>query len=238
MNLVQRFTRNLDGRDLVCGDIHGNFSGLEDALDDAGFDPSRDRLFSVGDLCDRGPESIASLDWLEKPWFHAVLGNHERQAVLFDDGLVSAFEVRGNGGDWFIHLNRVERDNVVTAFSALPVAIEVETERGVVGIVHAECPAPTWADMVRALGRQNAMCNGFITSCVWSRQRATFGDTALVPDVRAVVCGHTTVDDICVLGNHHFIDTAGWAKGGHFTVLDLATLKRARRPLTKSESGL
>ena len=65
--LIRRFARNPLGRDLAVGDIHGYFSRLEQTLNQAGFDPARDRLFSVGDLTDRGPDSTAVLEWLAEP---------------------------------------------------------------------------------------------------------------------------------------------------------------------------
>jgi serine/threonine protein phosphatase 1 len=55
--MLQHFGRNTAGRDLIVGDIHGCFARLQVALDELGFDPERDRLFSVGDLVDRGPDS-------------------------------------------------------------------------------------------------------------------------------------------------------------------------------------
>ncbi|WP_156803421.1 metallophosphoesterase [Frateuria aurantia] len=45
------------------GEIHGCFSRLEAALALVGFDAGRDRLFAVGDLVDRGPESAEVLNW-------------------------------------------------------------------------------------------------------------------------------------------------------------------------------
>ena len=63
---VVRFEANALGRDFAVGDIHGAFADLRRALDAIGFDEHRDRLFSVGDLVDRGPESEAALEWLKK----------------------------------------------------------------------------------------------------------------------------------------------------------------------------
>ena len=57
--MQQRFLkvpRNALGRDFAVGDVHGCFTRLQQGLDQLGFDPTRDRLFSVGDLVDRGPE--------------------------------------------------------------------------------------------------------------------------------------------------------------------------------------
>jgi serine/threonine protein phosphatase 1 len=71
------FPANPTGRDFAVGDIHGHFSALVEGMRAIGFDASRDRLFSLGDMVDRGPESAQAMDWLKKPWFHAVRGNHE-----------------------------------------------------------------------------------------------------------------------------------------------------------------
>lgn len=76
-----RIPKNERGRDFAVGDIHGHFSRLQESLDAMGFDPAADRLFSVGDLIDRGPESEESLAWIGKPWFYAVQGNHEDYAM-------------------------------------------------------------------------------------------------------------------------------------------------------------
>ena len=69
---------NEQGRDFVVGDVHGCFRTLERGLREVQFDADSDRLFGVGDLVDRGPNSADALVWLEER-FHAVaLGNHER----------------------------------------------------------------------------------------------------------------------------------------------------------------
>lgn len=48
-----RLDRNRPGRDFVIGDAHGAFDQVWRAMKLAGFDRSRDRLCSVGDLVDR-----------------------------------------------------------------------------------------------------------------------------------------------------------------------------------------
>lgn len=75
--LVIRHEANQTGRDFVVGDLHGCRSMLDDLLAKVSFDGTRDRLFSVGDLVDRGPDSQGCLALLLEPWFFAVLGNHE-----------------------------------------------------------------------------------------------------------------------------------------------------------------
>ena len=82
MTRVVERNRAADGRDWVVGDVHGCFSTLREALRVIDFEHGRDRLFSVGDLIDRGPNSMEALEWLAGERFEAVvIGNHEAEMV-------------------------------------------------------------------------------------------------------------------------------------------------------------
>jgi serine/threonine protein phosphatase 1 len=83
--MLQSFKKNPIGNDYICSDIHGHFYILEAELLRIGFDEQTDRLFCLGDLIDRGDESALALEWLKRPWFFAIQGNHERM-------LINAFE--------------------------------------------------------------------------------------------------------------------------------------------------
>lgn len=61
----------------MVGDLHGCLEPLSRLLSAVKFDEKRDRLFCVGDLVDRGPQSLACLNLLRMPWFYGVMGNHE-----------------------------------------------------------------------------------------------------------------------------------------------------------------
>lgn len=74
---IQQLPENTRGKDYVIGDLHGCYSLLERLLTAVNFDTSQDRLFSVGDIIDRGPDSLRCLELLKEPWFFAVQGNHE-----------------------------------------------------------------------------------------------------------------------------------------------------------------
>ena len=80
---VSHVAENARGRDFVVGDVHGCFRTLERALEGLDYDPERDRLFGVGDLVNRGPHSIESLEWLERRFEAVALGNHDRVSAPF-----------------------------------------------------------------------------------------------------------------------------------------------------------
>lgn len=99
--IVRRFPLNTVGRDFAVGDIHGHFTLLQEALAAIGFDPTRDRLFAVGDLVDRGPECEQALAWLGMPWFASVRGNHDDYLPRHNSGQVGSWAL--NGGGWWLH---------------------------------------------------------------------------------------------------------------------------------------
>jgi serine/threonine protein phosphatase 1 len=202
---IKRFAMNTAGADYVVGDVHGCFSRLQAELDKIGFNQECDRLFSVGDLVDRGPESELALEWLDKPWFHAVRGNHEQMAIdhcarMSDAGIYAA-----NGGAWMIGKTRAEGQPFADAFAALPIAIELETTAGLIGIVHADCPVPDWNLLSVALTGKHG--EAFEQMCIWSRERASNHIATPVENVKAVIVGHTPMREPTWLGNVLYIDT-------------------------------
>ena len=54
--LLDQLPENTQGRDFLIGDLHGYYQALMQALEEVAFDPDTDRLISVGDLIDRGPD--------------------------------------------------------------------------------------------------------------------------------------------------------------------------------------
>lgn len=223
MSMIKRFERNTAGRDFAVGDIHGHFTKLQAALDAAGFNPEIDRLFSVGDLVDRGPESAQAVEWLDRPWFNAVRGNHEQMTI--DAQRHAATDLHFiNGGAWFYSLPPDERMAIADVLADLPLAIEVETPAGLIGLVHADCPRLDWPAMVDALEGGDSEAEHVAAMCQWSRRRIQAEDATVVTGVRAVVVGHTPLRQPAVLGNVYHIDTAAWM-GGHFTLLDLHALQ-------------
>ncbi len=228
---IVRFPPNAHGRDFAVGDIHGAFVALEAALAAIGFDRRRDRLFSVGDLVDRGPDSHTVTDWLDQPWFHAVCGNHD--FMTWRSALGQPFEPvhhLAHGGQWLAQLPRPEQRRIGQRLAALPMAMEVETPAGLVGIVHADFPSDDWQDLAHIDWSQLDRMGSAAGQCLWSTDRYRLRYAGPVAHIRAVVHGHQRVPVAQVLGNVHFIETCGWHPAGHFTFLELQSLQPRTGP--------
>ena len=124
---------------------------LKRALSDLGFGAGRDRLFSVGDLIDRGPDSPRALEWLEDGRITgAVRGNHEQLMVdPFATGqtlCVRKSDAGGaclsNGGGWWYGSAEVEHERVREEIRK-----ETSDERGTTPSVFEQ----RWADVLDRL---------------------------------------------------------------------------------------
>lgn len=69
---------------LVVGDIHGCREELLELVDKAGVE----RVLSVGDVLDRGPDSPGTLRLFQDGTFSMIQGNHERKHTLIHKGVV------------------------------------------------------------------------------------------------------------------------------------------------------
>lgn len=224
MQVVRRIARNLVGRDVAVGDIHGCFNRLLIDLDCAGFDRERDRLFVCGDLVDRGPDSHRVDELLAQPWFFSVAGNHEDMAIRCPLGNMLIDNYRSHGGTWQIDNPRDEQLRYAALLAALPVAIEIETEFGPVGIVHANVRGNDWPTFLSELQTPGGVGRFAREVALWDRARYDASDCSVVAGARAVMVGHYRTGARRVLGNVHHIDTGGWLSDGYFTFIDLATL--------------
>ncbi|MGB3726307.1 MAG: symmetrical bis(5'-nucleosyl)-tetraphosphatase [Glaciecola sp.] len=76
-------------KNYVVGDIQGCYKGLRKLLKKAQFNPQQDKLWSVGDLIARGPESLETLAYLHDlgEHFDTVLGNHDLHLIAHAHGV-------------------------------------------------------------------------------------------------------------------------------------------------------
>ena len=202
--MIQRHTENTHGRDFFVGDIHGQYDLLIKAMRRVEFDKTIDRLFSVGDLIDRGTDSFQCLSLAFEPWFYGVRGNHEMLALnaLLLGGMHWELWL-ANGGAWILREDLIEVKQVLhKALHYLPYAREIEVFGKRISLVHAEPPSD-WAEIERADRGQ----------LLWSRERISSGCTTPVANIHAVIVGHTILDNPVQLGNVHYIDTGAFHTG-------------------------
>ncbi len=208
---VRRFAMNRKGRDFVVGDLHGAFRVLDEALAKVRFDPGCDRLFSVGDLIDRGPKSTRCLEFLGKPWFHAVRGNHEDDLLDFylhpveEDALRITVQWAPYLA-WWLDVPQEQRQEILSALRRLPLAIEVALPQGHAGIVHADVPAGmSWDTFIARLESGDRRVRN---AALWGRARVNQAIDEAVPGVSRVFVGHTILwEGAQRYGNVFAIDT-------------------------------
>lgn len=224
--ILKKIEKNTRGEDYVVGDIHGCFSLLQRELNKKGFDPNNgDRLFAVGDLVDRGPESHLAKEWLEYSWFYSVLGNHEQMLIDFAYDDIPAYGLICNGGQWIALESKDIVFEYTTLFKELPVAIELETEHGILGIVHADVPKADWNSFKDdLLYYDNIKANQVKDHSIWNRSRIDaimcMCTAKTIENIDAVAFGHTVLDDVVVFKNSVYIDTgAVFGSKYKFTVL-------------------
>lgn len=206
--LFKYFNRNLYGRDFVVGDLHGHFSALELMLVQLDFDPKYDRVFAVGDMIDRGPESWRVVEFLNYSWFFSVLGNHEQMLLESASSPAVVKNWLGfNGGAWWKDVPAAYHARIRSVIERLPLAIEVNTFSGRIGIVHADIPyGLNWQNFIRGLEDKEIR-----EHALWSRQRfrqvQMMGRTQPIAGIDLVIFGHTPIQKPLQSGNICYIDT-------------------------------
>lgn len=223
--MIRNFRNNSAGKDYICSDIHGHFSLLAQHLAQVNFDEQTDRLFSLGDLIDRGDESDQALEWLAKPWFFAIQGNHERMLINAYESRSESllFEWRIWGGSWAEDLDFNDLEPFYLAFSQLPLAIELALSDGkTVGMVHAELPdVCDWNEVKQLLLHiePGQVEETLATSdMLWNKVQAYLPADEIprvepVRNVDHVFHGHTIVENYRTITNRTFMDLGSYQTG-------------------------
>jgi len=153
---IRKLPANALGKDYVVGDLHGCFDLLQRFLHEVEFNKVTDRLFSVGDLIDRGQDSFKCIQLLAEPWFFAVRGNHEImmldffESYLMTGHLQNLEDVKNTrflryGGGWieqyFLpdeHRMIPEFDQGLSMIVELPLILVVGDDEKRFHIIHSE----------------------------------------------------------------------------------------------------
>ncbi len=212
--IFQRYEPNANGRDFVCSDIHGCFTDLEDAMIRINFDKLNDRMFCVGDLTDRGPESYRAIHFLKADWFIPVMGNHEEMILqCYRDKETPFYRHNQNGGKWIRNQSSDWIEEYISLIEKLPLVIQV----GHCGIVHSLVPRDiSWDDFVQKADRYRNIV-------LWRRNRKYNG---IIEGIGVIIAGHTIHKDPVQLGSVMDIDTGAFLKywdgyDGKLTVIEI-----------------
>ena len=216
--MIKKLKNNTVGKDYFVGDIHGCYEQLMEALEKIKFNPDVDRLISVGDLVNRGPDSVKCLNLLKETWFHAVFGNHEDMMIKSFRHEWSTYNYVQNGGKWFFHLP-YEEQLVLLADAKMTLVIEVETDIGIIGVIHANAP-DDWQKYHRLNNDEDFFDDNLVEDTIWGRRRIYGGQDGRVNGIDYVIVGHTPVEDVTVLDNIVYIDT-GAVYDGALTILSV-----------------
>lgn len=129
----------------IIGDIHGELQALDALLEKLKHDPATSNrlLIFIGDLCDRGPDSVGVIgrvrDLIDQGRALAILGNHEINLLANDakDGSGWFFDSREHSDAPyyapFTRATAIQRPDIRDFLSSLPLAIRLPDLR----IVHA-----------------------------------------------------------------------------------------------------
>jgi len=231
-DIIKHYEKNEDGKDYCIGDLHGCYDDFQQLMDELSFDKSVDRMFSVGDLVDRGPKSLECLRLIKEPWFHCIRGNHEDLMItaVLDRKKEDLWHM--NGGDWYWgnEIDKKEIIDLVKLTSHLPLVMNIETKDGRVGICHAQ-PPTDWRSITQDMGRDAKF------ELIWGRSKIRkFRDTWNVQNIDYTVHGHTPIATPISVGNSLYIDTGicfngyemfdGTITEGELTCIDLSDIKR------------
>ena len=222
------------------GDLHGCFNLLVRLLVDVQFNPDQDRLFSVGDLIDRGPYSLRCLQLLQEPWFFAVQGNHELMLrkffadYLLTGQLESLDDVHAtgflfNGGGWVEAYYQADQqcmsaefNRCLTSLLDVPLIWIVGTGAQRFHIVHGELIRPdhstatckVWldSDLDQWLINQS-IASGVEDYLYWGRTLMSYYKKSVLcyqPNLSTTFCGHSYDSRPRQVLSHLCIDTGAF----------------------------
>ncbi len=103
----------------VIGDLQGCFTALQQMLERIAYDPAQDQIILLGDLVNRGTDSLAVLRWARDNQIRAVLGNHDLHLLA----VAAGYEKQHKGDTLQAILTAPDKDELLDWLRHLPLAI-------------------------------------------------------------------------------------------------------------------
>jgi serine/threonine protein phosphatase 1 len=173
-------------RAIVLTDIHGCMEELQRKLKEINFCED-DVLVIAGDAIDRGPDSLAVVNFIAKsPNVYCIRGNHEDMllSALYTGEPEHLQNLAMNGGMWALMLAPADFEFVRSEIRSWPLTIEINKGDKRYGVIHAEPDSLDW----NTVGSQQPV------QVLWGRARHRDPDAKDVENVDAIFCGHNILD--------------------------------------------
>lgn len=149
---------NQEGKDYFIGNICGQYSQFMKALKKVAFVPTKDRVFTVGNVIDYGEDSQKILELLSEPWFYSIAGIHEllMECALHSDQHLHWYN---QGGRWAFDKNMMlkpELTKFAKTLRHLPLAIQLSHKKhGVFGMLSSTSgDIDVWDDFTQVTTEQ------------------------------------------------------------------------------------
>lgn len=224
--LVEIYQQPINGNLFVVGDIHGCYAMLMQQLEKLEFNFETDLLVSVGDIVDRGPDSLKCFELLSRPWFKAIRGNDEQFCI--EGALAPEMQPIHckHGGGWLYELDAPTQESIIARCKQLPIILEIKHRGKKYGFVHADIHLNDWE-----LFKQEVMQSNYFSEDTLSAMQIALWHSGRIQNqyglaYQQVACideiylGHTVLNQPKQLHNCFFIDT-GAVFGGKLTVKKL-----------------
>ncbi len=204
----------------VIGDLDADLAKFEQALSSVNFNPVEDILFSLGDVIDRGNDSITLLKRFKELDVKMCLGNHEHmflESLLAHDPSYYNLWVE-NGGRWHTFASAGELKFVYKQLLKCPLSFLIEYAGLKIGLSHTVTADWDWQH--RSKNKQRA-----VSSLLWDRSLVRKNEPVINPSIDFSVHGHNTTTEPFWLGNTFHLDTN--YLGGKPTIVELKQLIRS-----------
>jgi bis(5'-nucleosyl)-tetraphosphatase (symmetrical) len=215
----------------LVGDIQGCDAALQRLLDVIGFSPSRDELHCLGDVVNRGPDSLATLRRLIQLGATNVLGNHDLHLLAVAAGVRPAHR-----SDSLAELLAApDRDALLGWLHTQPLVREIEGWL----LVHAGL-LPAWdcADALRLSGELQTLMAGpgwqdFLPQMYGNEPAAWADGLTGVERCRVVINACTRLRFVTTDGRMDFKtkEGAGAAPAGFTPWFDVPDRRSAGQPI-------
>lgn len=215
-NLVKEITHNT-GRVFIIGDLHGCYDDFLAKLEEVGFNFDEDLCLSVGDLVDRGKQSLDCFNLIYKSWFKAVRGNHEQFCADYFTSIENDVDSElkqshlANGGEWFYKLPDDVMKKIADDVNDMPIALILNRGDKKYLVMHGDMPSTFLNIDDLKSGLQSSNQETYMNTILWGRRLIkriiNLGTPSGFSGVDKVYFGHTVIPDVKQSLNYVFLDT-------------------------------